>query len=139
MTTTVGLKWNTYTPQVEGQVTRDLLALQSSFGDFLVVTENSDADAVINALGLEHGIGAELATLWILYKTEAIGPESPNPEVQTIERDLYAPTTRPNLDTDQKHGYYLKPQGRVGSPRISQNPMPTHHGPTDPMVILLWG
>jgi len=136
---TIGLKWTEYTPQVEGQITRDMLACQAELGKFVVYTETDEADRVLAAVGIEKALSGNLAELWILYKTELEGPQPPNRDVRYIERDLYVAVTDVALDLDAKPGYFLKEQGRIGTPRISQNPRPTHHGVTDPLITLLWG
>lgn len=136
----IGLKWDVYTPSVEGQITRDLIALQSSFGKITVVCDGDEPNGLLSALGVQHGIGNELAAIWVVYTTqEGHQVEAPEHAKEVIKRDMFVSKTDIELDGDPHPGYYMKPQGRIGKPRLSQLPKPTHTGQTDPAVILLWG
>lgn len=138
---TVGLKWDKYTPAVEGQITRDLIALQASGAkahELLVVCPDDSANRLLAALGIKQGVAQALATLWITYRTEEEFVEAPEHATQVIERDLYVERVGGKIDPREHPGYYMKPQGRVIAPSLINRMMPTHNGATDPMVILLW-
>lgn len=136
---TIGLRWGTYTPAVEGQITRDLIALQSSFGKIIVIYDGDEPNGLVSALGLKSGIGDELADTWIVYTTEEGNQvEAPEHAKEVIKRDMFVEKTAIDIDGEPHPGYYMKPQGRIGKPRLSQLPKPTHTGQTDPAVILLW-
>lgn len=142
----VGLKWDKYTPQIEGQITRDLLTLKGEFetnnpnSRIQVVTDKPDADRLFAALGVPQGIGDALAKVWILYKSRAdVELEAPEGVQDVTVREMYQEDANISLNPNPESGYYLKPQGRIGKPRLSMLPYPTHNGRTDPAVVLLWG
>lgn len=133
---TVGLLWDTYTPAVEGQLTRDIIALQQE-GQIMVVCKNSNPGRVLQALNVAI-VDAD-TKFWIVYKTGEAHVEAPEGATTVIERDLYVGHTKTQLDTREHAGYFMKPQGRiVPSPFTVERPMPVHNGQTDPMVVLLW-
>lgn len=138
----IGVVWDAYTPAVEGQLTRDLIAMQNQGPrvDLMVICPDNSADRLLKALGVTRGIAAAVAGLWITYQT---GPEKVMPPEHAdtvIERDLHMKVTDVQLDPDPHSGYYMKPQGRVVAPQLNLNkPPPSHNGVCDPMVIYLWG
>ncbi len=139
---TVGLWWDVFTPAVEGQITRDVIALQaqgSVQADLMIVCRDNSADRLLDALGVKRGVTHALATLWITYRTGQEHVEAPEHAATVIERDLHVEDASTQLDPTPAPGYYLKPQGRIKGPSsILQRPMPIHNGQTDPMVVLLW-
>lgn len=136
----IGLRWDYYLPSVEGQITRDMIALQSAFGKVTAVYKGDEPDSLMSALGIDHGIGESLADTWIVYTTkEGHQVEAPEDAKEVIKRDMFNEKTDIELDDKPNSGYYLKPQGRIGKPRLSQLPIPSHNGQTNPLVILLWG
>lgn len=136
----VGLRWDHYLPAVEGQITRDMIALQSAFGKVTAVYKGSEPDSLMSALGIETGIGEALADLWIVYTTkEGHQVEAPETAKEVIERNMFNEKTDIELNDKPNEGYYLKPQGRIGKPRLSQLPKPSHNGQTNPLIVLLWG
>lgn len=142
----VGLVWDYYTPQVEAQITRDLIALKGlPSGRNLMVcyeTEEPAITKVLNSLQVLRSPALPLAKLWIVYQTGPDEVEAPEHAEDVIERDLQVHVADADvLDTGDHTGYYLKPQGRIVAPTISLNrPMPQHQpASTDPMVIYLWG
>ncbi len=139
---TVGLKWDAYTPGVEGQITRDLIALQSQGPqgtDLSVACADDSASRLLNALGIQRGEAKE-ARLWITYRTEEPLVQAPEHASTVIERDLYVAVNNQTIDTEAHPGYYMQPQGRVIPQNYMLNkPMPNPNGRCDPMVILLWG
>lgn len=141
---TIGLIWDRYTPAVEGQITRDIIALQASSGnqglELVAVCTDDKADSLLRVLGVNKGIAEALARLWIIYQTGPDAIDEPENAETIILRDLYvAPSETGLLDPDSKPGFYMEPQGRVIAPQVNLNrPMPSHSGPTDPHLILLW-
>lgn len=138
----VGLLWDTFTPAVEGQITRDIIALQSMgprLPQLMAICNDDSANRVLSALGVKRSNAQALATLWITYRTKEDLVEAPEHATTVIERDLYVPKEAGNLDTNAHQGYYLKPQGRIKPESYNLNrPMPSHSGQTDPMIVLLW-
>ncbi len=138
----VGLWWDDYTPAVEGQVVRDIIALQSQGPQkmqIMAICRDDSADRTLDALGVKRGVTHALASLWIAYKTGPEEVEVPEHAETVIVRDLFVDRKENLLDPTPRPGYFMAPQGRVKGPSsIYTKPMPTHSGPTDPMVILLW-
>lgn len=143
----VGLRWDEYTPQIEGQLTRDLIALQSTFetsnpnSKIQVVTDKNDADSLFYALGIERGGDDEtLAKVWVIYRSNAEAEvEAPENARDVTVRDMYQEHKDTTINPNPESGYYLKPQGRIGRPRLSMLPYPTHKGQASPAIVLLWG
>ena len=139
----LGLIWDTYTPAVEGQIIRDILALQASSPktEIAVVVPNGSANQLLNSMGIRHCLANSLATLWIVYKTKPDSDiEAPEHVDRTIERNLYVETKECLIDGDPHPGYYLKPQGRMAPPSMPLNrPPPTNsRGVINPTIIMLW-
>lgn len=138
----VGLVWDEYTPQVEGQITRDLIALQTQGpqGCDLLVVCGPEANKVLSGLGLRNAAVAAIARLWITYQTKAEEVLAPEHAETVIKRDLFVLQSTIRLDPNECPGYYMKPQGRIIPPSVNINKvMPNHVGTTDPMIVYLWG
>lgn len=136
----VGLVWDAYTPAVEGQVTRDLIALQNVPGSEVIVICGDEADRVLKALRIKRGAAKALAGLWITYRTGQDQVFAPEHAETVIDRDLYVAVKETELDDSPHAGYYMKPQGRIVPPQLNLNrPPPSHTGPTDPIIQYLWG
>lgn len=138
---TIGLMWDQYTPAVEGQITRDIIAMQNMGPqvDLMVVCSDNSADRLLNTLGVKRSAAEALAGLWITYRTKAELLHAPEHATTVIERDLYVDSADTSLDSQPHPGYYMKPQGRIIPPSLNRHkPPPSHYGVTDPMVILLW-
>ncbi len=137
-----GLWWDVFTPAVEGQITRDIIALQSQGAvqtQLMVVCRDNSADRLLDALGVKRSVAHALASLWITYRTGEKRVEAPEHAETVIERDLHVNDSSTQLDPTPKPGYYMRPQGRIKAPsNILQRPMPIHNGQTDPMIVLLW-
>ena len=138
----IGLVWDAYTPAVEGQITRDVIALLSEYSNAKLIFNCPDSSPrmLFMSLGVDLGENPDLCKLWITYQTEAEHVEAPEYAETVIERNLYIAPGEPNLDPNEHPGYYMKPQGRIIAPQLNrQKPPPMHYGPPDPMIILLWG
>lgn len=111
-----GIKFDEYTPQVEGQILRDCLALQKvaehSFDELVIVCESDKPDNMLKALGLRRVPLTRLTTDWILYRTGEYWPEEPENCETLTRRDLWVQLSKKNLTVmDEQHtnGYYLPP------------------------------
>lgn len=140
---TIGLLWDAYTPAVEGQITRDLIALKANGASNLIAVcpiKSTEVDRLLKALDVSKSPVEALATLWITYRTQSDPVEAPEHATQVIERNLFVDTSDPNIDPNGRPGYYLEPQGRGIAPSRNLNaPAPGNYGVTDPAIILLWG
>jgi hypothetical protein len=141
-----GLKWDDYTPAVEGQILRDCMALQAvaqgRIDELVIVCDSDKADGVLKALGLRRLNLPQKARSWVLYKTKEEYPEEPEWCRTVIHRDLWQPRKPDNLtvlDDEHTNGYYLPPQGRLAPDTISLlRPAPNGYIPTDPALVMIW-
>jgi len=144
----VAMKWTDYTPQVESQITRDVIALTSLAAkrnadeEIVIVSDSDKADKVIDALGVRRVPLLHLARIWLVYKTGEEWPEVPETARHIIQRDMQVRVKRPNMrvnDNLQGDGYYLPPQGRPRPDKIQMiRPAPNGYSPVDPALIILW-
>lgn len=141
-----GLKWDTYSPAVEGQILRDCMALQAvashKYDELVIVCDSDKADPVLKSIGLRRTNLPQRAKSWILYKTGEEYPEEPEWCNTVTHRDLWQEPKASNLqvnDDDEANGYYLPPQGRLAPDTISLlRPAPNGYVPTDPALIMIW-
>ncbi len=142
----VGLMWDAFTPQVQGQMTKDLIALkdqpQANDLNVFYAPRRPEIDAVIKSIGATPIDFDSLPTLWITYQTGPNELEPPENAKEVVHRDMQVKFGRTDyLDPNAKNGHYLAPQGRNIHPTIDLNrPMPGWYpgGPT-PSIVLLWG
>lgn len=142
----VGLIWDEYTPQVEGQLTRDLLALLDTarglVDEVVVVVDDHRCTRLLDGLGIRSVPTQKLAKMWIVYKTKQEWPEAPDWVDEVVERDLYQAVKPGNMrvpDDSANNGFYLPPQGRLSPDTISlDRPAPNGYVPTDSAALLIW-
>ncbi len=136
----VGLKWDTYTPAVEAQIVRDMMALQGQHANIAAVIDDPSPSKMLQALGVKPVLNIHaLATLWVVYRTKDEPFEVPEHAEQVIERDLFSPEPKGMLNEGPHFGYYLKEQGRQGNGQLPTNrSAPTSVGQTDPAIVYLW-
>jgi hypothetical protein len=83
-----------------------------------------------------------MAKNWIVYKTGEAWPDVPEGTRTVVQRDLYAPTKRPDmqvLEPGQDTGYYLPPQGRIIQDSISlTRPGPNGYAPVPIPLLMNW-
>lgn len=138
----IGLMWDHFTPQVEGQVIRDLLAVQAqpACSELAVYYKgtNPALDVTLRTMGIQRSDMAVLATLWVLYQTGVEPLVAPEHAKEVVMRDLQVRLREPNLDTGAHSGFYLAPQGRNISPTLDLNrPMPGWY-PGGPPANIVW-
>lgn len=139
---TFGVLWSSYTPAVEGQLIRDVMALQSTYKcDIGVIVPDQTPIALLKGLGVTPILGPQsLASLWVIYQTTATKLEAPEHATNVIDRNLYQAPAEGTLDTGTHTGYYLAPQGRAGNTSTIMNkPAPTSVGLPDPYIMQRWG
>lgn len=145
----IGIVFDKYTPQVEGQITRDVIALTNlardrhSDEEIVIVCDSDKADRLLDALGVRRIPTLQLAPTWLVYRTNEMWPEVPDDAKTVIKRDLFVKVKRGNLrvnNENEGNGYYLPPQGRPRPDKINMiRPAPNGYTPTDPALIILWG
>lgn len=144
----IGVVFNEYTPQVEGQLTRDVIALtnlankRNSDEEIVIVCDSDRADRLLEALQVRRIPTLQLAPTWLAYRTKEDWPEVPDEAKTVIKRDLYVKVRHNNLRVNNEAegtGYYLPPQGR---PRLNKmnmlRPAPNGYAPVSPELIMLW-
>lgn len=137
-----GINWDAYTPAVEGQIIRDVLALKSTCRDEMcaVVPQSEQVAKLMRTLQVKPILApASLAKLWILYQTTETQIDPPAHAVEIITRKLFQKLSKGGLNTNVRVGYYLPRMDRAGpSSSILTKPAPTNVGFTDPYIIQRW-
>jgi hypothetical protein len=141
----VGLIWDHMTPQVEGKIIQDLIAIQNQPQGRNLAVWYEDGDPsfrkMLQTMGIRRTPAKTLATLWILYQTGVHELKAPEHARNVVERDLRQRIQETKLDTAPKPGFYLAPQGRNIAPTLDINrPMPGWYpGGPSPLVVWTWG
>lgn len=144
----IGCIFDSYTPQVEGQLTRDIIALtglaakRHADEEIVIVCDSDKPDRLLDALNVRRVPTAQLARTWLVYRTNEDWPEVPEFARTVIQRDLFVKVRRNTMRINgpaQSEGYYLPPQGRPRPDKIGMvRPAPNGYVPVDPALILLW-
>ena len=144
----IGVLLDNYTPQVEGQLTRDVIALlqlaskRNADEEIVIVCESDRPDRLLEALGTRRVPTIQLARTWLVYRTKEEWPEVPDFALTVIQRDLYVRVKRSTLRVNseqESEGYYLPPQGRPRPDKLNMlRPAPNGYSPVDPALIMLW-
>lgn len=141
----LGFVCNNYTPQVEGQLTRDIIRVldmpEMRNVDLCMVSTEERCDRALDALGVRRSSVLGLTRTFIKYRTAEEWPQTPEHCEIEIERDLYQPIADLNkLDPKMRPGYYLPPQGRLAPNSVTlKRPAPNGYTPVDPALVILWG
>lgn len=142
----VGLMWDAMTPQVEGKIVQDLIAIknQPSGSNLTVYYDDGDPSfrKLLQTMGIQRTPAKSLATLWILYQTGVHELMAPEHARNVVERDMRRRTKEPMiLDTGRHEGFYMAPQGRTIAPTLDLNrPMPGWYpGGPGGMIVQRWG
>jgi hypothetical protein len=141
-----GVVFDAYTPQVESQMMRDVMALQrvaqNSKRELVIVCQSDRPDRMLSGIGCRRVPTAKLTRSWIMYKTKQDWMEEPENSEVIVPRDLYQPVKRGKLrvlDDSHSNGYYLPPQGRLSPDTISLlRPAPNGYVMVDPWLVLNW-
>lgn len=144
----IGVVFDDYTPQVEGQLTRDVIALtqlaakRNADEEIVIVCESDKPDRLLEALNVRRVPTLQLARTWLVYRTKEDWPEVPDFALTVIQRDMLVKVRRNTLRVNSEQesdGYYLPPQGRPRPDKISMmRPAPNGYSPVDPALIMLW-
>lgn len=142
----MGLIWDFYTPQVQAQIIKDLIAIknQPQCRDLMVYYEKDEPElaSMLRAIQVNRTPSKVLAGLWVIYQTGVNQLEAPEFAKEVVYRDMQIHGTDPDiLDTAEQSGFYLAPQGRNISPTLDLNrPMPSWYPGGPPgYIINLWG
>lgn len=139
----VGLIYDDYTPSVESQIARDLIAIRDAYPreEFEVQATSMGPQKLLQALGVAMVTEGE-PSLYVVYKTTEFWPDHPNEDENTVIcRDLYVSSVEPSLSQGVHPGYYVPTE--QGRPIREQNPLhkvaPRGKGIIDPAILMLWG
>lgn len=144
---TMGIVFDSLTPQVRAQLTKDLIAVKDlpKARNLMVYYEGDypEVDNILASLQIERCPLAAVAPVWVLYQTGVTKLEAPEHATEIVERDMRIRSKEAGiLDTEASDaGFYLAPQGRNITPTLDLNrPMPGWYpgGPT-PDIAWLWG
>jgi len=140
-TTYLGVLSTSYTPQVEGQLTRDLIAASTqlkSGQELCVCCEHPESQKIIETMGARYSPILSLPDTFLKYRTEEDWPKDPPNAETLIERDLWVPPGRSMISPGERPAYYLPPQGRMAPPSIGlKRPAPNGYSPVDPQFVML--
>lgn len=143
----IGIIYDEYTPAVEAQLTRDIIALQNAHprDEFEVqcVGDEPSMDRLLNAFNIVRVTGGKPA-LYVVYRTTEWWPEYPDERTATVIcRDLYIEDAAPRMSGEPSVGYYVPTtQGRPIRPQNPLNRMGhkgNGKGMVDPAIKLIWG
>lgn len=139
----LGILYDKYTPPIESQITKDLIAFKYYYGnDITVCTKNpNDIARALAALRIKVISDISLPKVFIVYKTGEEFPETPDNCQEIIERDFYVDKANIELTSDPENDGYFLPE--YGKPYISNmsrlHYRPNGYVPIDPSIRLLWG
>lgn len=137
----LGVLAKVYTPQVEGQLTRDVIASTTKLkrGEQLCVCcEHPEAQRMLASLGARYSPILALPTTFLKYRIDEQWPDEPENAQTVIERDLWVKPGEGKLHTGERPAYYLPPQGRLAPDSIGlKRPAPNGYAPVDPQFVLL--
>lgn len=138
----VKLIYDEYTPAVEAQITRDLIAMRklNSKEEFAIICEHTHCERLAAAFNIPL-FTQGTPNFYVVYKTTEWWPEHPDEtEACVVMRDMYVSQEEISIDPDARPGYYLPEQGRLMAPkdRLTQRG-PTGKGAVDPTILMVWG
>lgn len=141
----IGFLWDDYTPQVEAQMAKDLIALNKAVtrwpGDVMLVRAGPEAHRLIASLDLQLGTTDESAKIWRTYLTQGRRLRAPDWATTVISCDLTVRKSESNkLERGPHSSYGLKEFGRMdGYDPFRRRPPQTKWATTDPLVTMIWG
>lgn len=142
----LGIAFDSYTPQIEAQITRDLIACQAIMGveasttDLVVVSDQENMDRLLDALLMRRTPALAMAKLWLQYKAlDGEWPKVPETAETVYQRNLYQRVKAPNLDDGEHAPYYLPTPGRIVPDMISLlRPAPNGYAFADPWLASMF-
>lgn len=140
----IGFQWDEYTPQVEAQLTKDLIALNQAVtrwpGSIFKASAGLEAHRIIAALNIELALPEEART-WRTYQTTHDRVQVPDWAEDVIACDLSVKHSNSNVISRGPHnGYALKEFGRMdGYYPFKRRPPNTKWATSDPLVTMIWG
>lgn len=140
----LGFSWDRYTPQVEAQLTKDLIGLNAAVtrwpGSTMRVSVGPEGARVVAALNLALAL-PEHAHIWRVYQTGTDRVTAPEWAKTVIPCNLQVKASDSNrLKLGGQPGYALKEFGRSnGWDPFSRRPSSTKWATSDPIVTLIWG
>lgn len=138
----VKLIFDVYTPEVEAQITRDLIAVSNLDPKevFSVICESDVCERLVSGFNMAL-FSTGTPNITIVYKTSEWWPEHPDEESNTVVmRDLYRSKEEITIDPNSRPGYYLKDQSTLlpFKDRLAQIG-PRGIGYLDPDILMTWG
>lgn len=139
----IGVIFDEYSPSVESQLTRDIIALKSAYprSEFEVRCDTDDPETLLRAFNVDMNNKGD-PSLFLVYRTTEQWPPYPDENTHTvILRDLYVTEAYPTLSGEPSVGYYVpREQGRPIRDQLPLSRMgPKGKGAVDPAILLLWG
>ncbi len=141
----IGIAWDVYTPAVEAQMAKDILALKATAEThkttLIVATEHVDADHILKALGVERINSMTPASIVRTYKVYESPSLDVGHDVEIIECDLSVEKALPNIDAEEAPAYELRRGDFPIPPTVDPDrPAPVvRKGQIDPAKLFIWG
>lgn len=144
----ITITYDQFTPNVEAQITRDFLAMQTACPNtpFYCIAPDEKPKLALNALGISLCAPNGKSNTLIQYKVGkhfAPRPKGLPFKSTIIDRDMETTEDELNnkLDLNQHPGYYLPDLSRPYISDINKLRSPPNNGmiPPNPALIYLWG
>lgn len=141
----IGFLWDDYTPQVESQMARDLIALNRAVtrypGSVMRVCAGPEAHRLIASLNLSLADNDQQAKIWRTYSTMGRRLRAPDWATTVVSCDLTVRRSDSNkLERGPHSPYGLKEFGRMdGYDPFRRRPPQTKWATSDPLVTMIWG
>jgi hypothetical protein len=138
----IGLLWDAWTPQVESQLTRDVLSLQDEASKWgkqaLAVSAPEQANRVLRALDIQNvGELSKLATFWRIYQTGDMPPPAPDWAADQMVYVLKQDQARIRMEDKRNQEIYLRDRTRdINYDPFSRRPMHPGVAPESPWIVL---
>lgn len=143
----ITITYDSYTPAVEAQITRDFLAMKTACPNttFFCIAPSDLPRQALQALDVDLCGPTDQSHTLIQYKVGKKFAKQPNMPFKAtiIDRDLYREEDSMNnkLDLEQKPGYYLPDLSRPYVSDINKLRTPQNNGyiMPNPALLYLWG
>ena len=141
----LGIAWDQYTPAVEAQLARDLIALQSEATTqktrLVVATESIEADPLLRALRIDRINSMVPASIIRTYKVHNSPQLNVRNDVDVIECDLSVEMAPKNINPQSEVPYDLQRGDRAIPNTLDLDSLPPtrRRGQVDPFFLQIWG
>jgi len=135
----LGIYYDKLTSSIAAQIVRDLLAVSREYEFSVLDTGGKFEKSLLQELGIPFAETGK-PELAVVYKEGEAWPAYPE-DTTLVKRDLMISKKKQTLSTENKIGYFLKPQGRVGpnlTERYLNRAYPKGKGFIDPALYWMY-